>query len=128
VKLNLLRSGRLSADAAAIVLSIKTGGHGDLIHSMVIAPILLSLTEAASQAIADNHVTGLREQLRNNLLVETRDLGHKVYAPRLREVAHQAARQAGFSQIEGPAIRSLPERLARLRSLLGAGRAEEIQL
>jgi hypothetical protein len=129
VKLNLLRSGRLSADAAAIVLSIKTGGQGgELLHSMVVAPVLLSLTEAASQAIADNHVMGLREQLRRKLLEETRDLGKRVYAPRLSQVASEAATLAGFSQIDGSTLRSLPERIDSLRSLLLArARSTEAQ-
>jgi hypothetical protein len=119
VKLNLLRSGRLSADAAAIVLSIKTGGHGgELIHSMVFAPILLSITEAASQMIADNHVAGLRDQLKNSLLEETRSLGKRVYAPRLDAVAAEAASLAGISQINSASLRSLPDRLFTLKQQL----------
>lgn len=119
VKLNLLRTGRLTADAAAIVLSVKTAGHGgEFLHSLILAPIMLSITEAASQMIADNHVSTLRQQLKSSLLADTKKMGHQVYNPRFDLLGQEATALAGYGTLDAHGLRSLPARLEKLRTAL----------
>lgn len=114
VKLNLLRSGRIAADAAAIVISIKTGGPGDIVHDLVVAPALMSVVEAVSRQLAGNYVEQRKAQLRRQLDEDTRAFAADVYGKRLRELADESLRKIGLADEDAAAIRTLPERVAEL--------------
>src|SRR5690606_11289044 len=71
VKLNMLRTSRIAADAAAIVVSVKTGGPGDIAHDLIVAPALMSVVEAATRQNAGSYVEQSKAQLRERLANDT---------------------------------------------------------
>lgn len=119
-KLNMLRTGRISADAAAIVISIKTGGAGDIVHDLVLAPALMSVIEAITQQLAESYVQGRRQELRERLLHDTQRFSEQVYGTRLRKLGTDATRDCGFADIDIAALPGMPERARELARKLRA--------
>lgn len=115
VKLNMLRSSRIAADAAAIVVSVKTGGPGDIIHDIVVAPALMSVVEAATRHIAGNYVEHRKEKLRDQLITDTARFADEVYGERLRDLARQSLKKFGLDVNDADNIRSLGSRIEALR-------------
>lgn len=119
VRLNVLRTGRITADAAAIIIAIKTGGVG--VHDLVVTPALMSVVEAVSQALTENYVQHQRQSLKEKLLADTRAFADSVYGTRLRQVGRDALQDAGFLDLNAEAVRSLPARIDALGQYLGGG-------
>jgi hypothetical protein len=116
--LNALRASRLIGDAAAIVVSVQTGGAGDIIHDLVVAPALLTVIEAVSRAITEGYVVHRKLELREALLEDTRQFIDQVYRPLLLRLSEHAAQVAGSLHLDAEFVRRLPERLATLHTHL----------
>ena len=116
IRLNILRTGRLTADAAAIILAVKTGGIG--IHDLVMAPAFMSVIQAVSQLLTENYVDAQRTLLRARLLDDTRTFATTVYGVRLNELGDDALHDAGFGGLDAAFLRALPDRLAALEKVL----------
>lgn len=119
VRLNFLRTSRIAADAAAIVVSIKTGGHGDILHDIIVAPALMTLVEAVTQQLTDSYVQVRRQELRQKLLEDTRSFVLELYGKRLQTLGRQALEEAGFLELKAEQITSLPARLELLSRMMG---------
>jgi hypothetical protein len=115
VKLNILRSSRIAADAAAIVVSIKTGGPGDIVHDLVVAPALMSVVEAATRQIAGSYVDQRKAELRESLVKDTKRFAGEVYGDKLRDLAARALEKIGLQPEDAENIRSLDQRVRKLR-------------
>ncbi len=115
VKLNILRTGRIAADAGAIVVSIKTGGPGDLIHDLVVAPALMSVIEAISRQLAGTYVEQRKEELRLRLVKDTTRFADEVYGQKLRELAASSLGRIGLLEEDVDAVQTLAERVLRLK-------------
>lgn len=115
VKLNMLRSSRIAADAAAIVVSVKTGGPGDIVHDLVVAPALMSVVEAATRQIAGSYVEQCKAQLRERLTDDTAKFANEVYGEKLRDLAARSLEKIGLEASTAEDIRSLPARLQQLK-------------
>lgn len=115
VKLNILRTGRIAADAGAIVVSVKTGGPGDIIHDLVVAPALMSVIEAISRQLAGSYVEQRKEELRLLLVKDTIRFADEVYGQKLRELAAASLGQIGLLEEDVNAVRTLAERVLRLK-------------
>jgi hypothetical protein len=116
--LNALRASRLVGDAAAIVVSVQTGGAGDIIHDLVVAPALLTVLEAISRAITEGYVAHRKLELRAALLQDNRRFVDQVYRPLLLRLSQHAADAAGSLHLDAELVRRLPERIAALAAHL----------
>jgi hypothetical protein len=116
--LNALRASRLVGDAAAIVVSVQTGGAGDIMHDLVVAPALLTVLEAVSRAITEGYVAHRKLELRQALLEDNRQFVDQVYRPLLLRLSEHAAQAAGSLRLDAAFVRRLPERLATLSTHL----------
>jgi hypothetical protein len=116
--LNSLRASRLVGDAAAIVVSVKTGGAGDILHDILLAPAMLAVLEAISRAITEGYVTHRRLELRDALLQDNRHFVNQVYNPLLLRLSEDSTQQAGFLHLDAEVMQRLPMRLAALRASL----------
>lgn len=96
VKLNLLRTGRIAGDAGAIIVSLKTGGHGDILHDIIVAPVLMSVVEAASQQLTENYVEARKLELRERLLADTQDFAGEIYSTQMRGAFAAEMRRCGI--------------------------------
>ena len=61
--LNSLRAARVSADAAAVVLAVKSGGLGAV--DLVIAPAMLSLTSMLTEGALGQYMKKVQQDLKN---------------------------------------------------------------
>jgi len=116
--LNSLRASRLVSDGAAILVSVKTGGAGDILHDLVLAPALLAAVEAISRAITQGYVTHRRGELRDQLLQDNRHFVDQVYRPLLLQLSEQAAQTACPLHIAAEIVQRLSERLGALAATL----------
>jgi hypothetical protein len=115
LKLNLLRTGRIGADAGAILVSIKTGGPGDIVHDLVVAPALMSVVEAISRQLAGNYVEQRKAELRQRLVADTKRFAEEVYGSRLRALASDSLKQTGLMEADAEAVRTLSSRVSELQ-------------
>ncbi len=115
VKLNLLRTGRIAADAGAILVAIHTGGHGNILHDLIVTPAVMSVIEAISQQIAGSYVEARRLELRDRLLADTKVFAEQVYGVQLRGLAERAMNSTGFGTIDRHLLAELPSELAKLQ-------------
>lgn len=66
VVLNSLRATRLSTDAAAVALALKTGGIG--LHDLIITPAMLSITSLLAESAIGSFVSRLQAELKQKQL------------------------------------------------------------
>lgn len=118
VRLNLLRTGRISADAAAIIISIHTGGHGDILHDILVTPAMMSLVEAISQQLASSYVEQRRRELRERLLADIRTFAQDVYGRPMHRLGEDALQRSGFAGISAQRLKELQQNLHGLRDQL----------
>ena len=128
VTLNLLRTGRVAADAGAIIISIHTGGQGDILHDMLVTPVMMSLVEAISQQLASSYVEQRRRELRERLLNDIRVFAEGVYGAPMRKLGADALTASGFGGVPLAQLKQLGSEFRKLRDELhsqgGAGRNE----
>lgn len=90
VLLNSLRATRVTADAAAIALTLHTGGIG--VHDLVIAPAILTVTSLLAESAIGNYMHKVEGQLKQQQL--------------------NAVKQALFVEGIGKKLLGLPEHLS----------------
>jgi hypothetical protein len=122
--LNSLRASRLVGDAAAILVSVKTGGAGDILHDILLAPAMLAVLEAISRGITEGYVAHRKLELRDALLHDNRQFVNQVYRPLLLRLSEHAVQQTGFLHLDADVIRHLPLRLEALRACLDVGQGD----
>lgn len=121
-KLNSLRASRLAADAAAIVISVKTGGAGDIVHDIVVAPVLMTLLEGISRELTSNYVENRKAEFKQQLLVDSQKFVNEVYLTPLMRLSKEAAENVGFVNLDPQVIYRFPERVNALADMLSSGR------
>ncbi len=85
--LNSLRAARVTADAAAVVLTVKTGGLS--MHDLVVAPAMLSLTSMLTESTLGHYMERVAAELKQRQL-ET--VSTELLSP-LREQLHSLGEQ-----------------------------------
>ncbi len=66
VVLNSLRATRVSTDAAAVALALKTGGIG--LHDLIITPAMLSITSLLAESAIGSFISRLQAELKQKQL------------------------------------------------------------
>ncbi len=110
--LNALRVARVTADAAGVVLVLKTGGMG--VNEVVLTPAMLSLTSFLTEGAVGSYARSIEESLKKKQLTSVeRLLGDEFAAPlgrlpeRLPESVVFRVDQNEFARAE-QALRELP--------------------
>lgn len=86
VALNALRATRLGADAAAVVIAVKTGTIG--VADALLTPAMLSLTSALTEGAVGRHVNAVRDDLKHRQYEQVEALlRHDVHDPLLEMAA-----------------------------------------
>lgn len=83
--LNRLRAVRVTADAAAIVLAVKSGGLGAV--DLVLAPAMLSLTTMLTEGALGKYMDSVQDDLRKYQQREMTALINKKLRQRLKSIA-----------------------------------------
>ncbi|MBV9859166.1 MAG: GTPase domain-containing protein [Alphaproteobacteria bacterium] len=121
--LALLRGARVAANVGGALIGIVLPHHGvlyDLLEEAVVAPAMMSATEAATSAIAQNHVTRRKNRILETLRGEARGMADALYRAPLAELADRAMAEAGALAIPAELLDRLPANLRRLRDRLAA--------
>jgi len=93
--LNTLRAARVTADAAAVALAIKTAGMGA--HALLLAPPLLALTSMLTEGALGTYMKGVAAELkRKQLAAVEREVFGECVVPRLRSLGRDLSWQGGF--------------------------------
>ncbi len=106
--LNGLRAARVSADAAAVVLAVKSGGLG--LADLVIAPAMLSLTTMLTEGALGKYMEKVQADLKAHQLSQVMETMHN----QLQKPLEALAVQSGASGWAGIADDILAEGQARL--------------
>lgn len=114
MKLNLLRTGRIAADAGAIIVAVHTGGHGNILHDLIVTPAVMSVIEAISQQIAGSYVEARRLELRDRLLADTKVFAEEIYGKTLRGFADKVMEQTGFATINAQLLDEISDVTTRM--------------
>ncbi len=88
--LNKLRAARVTADAAAIVLAVKSGGLGAV--DLVLAPAMLSLTTMLTEGALGKYMDSVQNDLRKYQQREMTTLINKKLRQRLKSIASDSDR------------------------------------
>lgn len=88
--LNGLRTARVGADAAAVVLAIKTGGLS--LHDLALAPAFVAVTSFLAEGAVGQHMHSVEAELKNRQL--------------------ESVKQAVFIQSLAPALTQLPQQMS----------------
>lgn len=83
--LNKLRAARVTADAAAIVLAVKSGGLGAV--DLVLAPAMLSVTTMLTEGALGKYMGTVQDELRRYQQREVETLINKKLRARIKSVA-----------------------------------------
>ena len=117
--LNLLRSARVVANVGGALVGIFLPHHGilfDLLEEAIVAPAMMSATEAATSAFAQNHVSRRKAQIVEKLLNEAREVAETLYGTPLHTVADTAMAQAGALDVGPEILERLPAKLRQMQS------------
>lgn len=71
VTLNSLRTARVSADAAAVLLAIKTGGLS--LHDLALAPAFVAITSFLAEGAVGQHMRTIEAELKKKQLVSVQE-------------------------------------------------------
>ena len=85
-----LRAARVTADAAAIVLAVKSGGLGAV--DLVLAPAMLSLTTMLTEGALGKYMDGVQNDLRNYQQLKMSELFNKKIRQRLKSIGSDSDR------------------------------------
>ncbi len=108
--LNGLRAARVSADAAAVVLAVKSGGLGAA--DLIIAPAMLSLTTMLTEGALGQYMQTVQDDLRRYQEKEVASLiSRKLRTPLYPLSA--VARQEGIPEVAETELRAAQEKLER---------------
>jgi hypothetical protein len=117
--LNLLRGARVAANLGGALVGVVLPHHGivfDLLEEAIIAPAMMSATEAATSAVAQNHVRRRKAQIVENLLREVREMVAKVYETPLYAIGDAAMMRAGALGVGPEILERLPTRLREMQA------------
>jgi len=121
VKLNMLRAARVTSTMGGLAISFAIPGKGsimfDLMEELVLAPAMLTATEATTGLVVASYVGRRRDEILDKLRREARDLARSVYYRRLIDIADKAM-GAGSLGVEQDLIDRLPSRLSELQARL----------
>jgi len=97
--LNSLRAARVTTDAAAVVLAVKSGGLGAV--DLVLAPAMLSLTSMFAEGVLGQYMQKVQNDLRNYQQKEVSVLLRQKFRTRLYPIAGSGGnKQLAVSEIE----------------------------
>lgn len=108
--LNSLRAARVTADAAAVVLAVKSGGLGAI--DLVLAPAMLSLTTMLTEGALGQYMQRIQKQLTAYQEKEVQSVLHRKVRKPLLEIGLKLA---------DPKVHLSEEELKRATALLEAG-------
>ena len=117
--LNLLRGARVAANLGGALVGVVMPHHGivfDLLEEAIIAPAMMSATEAATSAVAQSHVRRRKAQIVENLLREVREMVAKVYETPLYAIGDAAMMRAGALGVGPEILERLPTRLREMQA------------
>ena len=101
--LNTLRAARVSADAAAVVLAVKSGGLAA--SDLVLAPAMLSLTTMLTEGALGKYMDKVGDDLKQLQAVRVEEqLLSGVLSARLLTLPHHLDNQAGLFSISEPEL------------------------
>ncbi|OED39197.1 hypothetical protein AB833_16840 [Chromatiales bacterium (ex Bugula neritina AB1)] len=106
--LNSLRAARVSADAAAVVLAVKSGGLGAA--DLIIAPAMLSLTTMLTEGALGQYMQTVQNQLRRYQQREVSALIDRTLGKPLYPLS-AAGREKGFAAIAEREMKAAWEKL-----------------
>ena len=92
--LNSLRATRVTADAAAIAFTIKTGGIGA--HDLLIAPAMLALTSMLTESALGSYLQRVQTELKQQQLAAVTALLHQSLQSQLTQLTTQLSAQQLF--------------------------------
>ncbi len=82
--LNGLRAARVTTDAAAVVLAVKSGGLAA--SDLLIAPAMLSVTSMLTEGAIGKYMDSVKSQLKKKQLEQVEDLLKQQLAPQLKQL------------------------------------------
>lgn len=113
--LNTLRAARATTEAAAVAVTVKTGGIG--LNDLLLTPAMLSLTTMITEGALGKYMSGVAEELRERQFQAVRtQIFSRAVTPRLQELA---------AALEGPGIFGVsPQQFAAAQAELETWRHE----
>jgi hypothetical protein len=123
--LNLLKGARFAANVGGalvgFVLPIKGGIVYDFLEEAIVAPALMTATEAATTAVVENFVTHRKDQLVDKLMRDARVIAKNLYFDPLCAVAELAMERAGSIGVDQEILDRLPANLQQAKKQLAEG-------
>jgi 50S ribosome-binding GTPase len=120
--LNALKGARVAANVGGalvgFIVPIKGGIVYDLLEEAVIAPALMTATEAATAATVETYVTRRKDLLIDKLKRDARNIAQTLYYDPLSAVADKAMARAGLIGVDQEILDRLPANLQRVRTQL----------
>ena len=114
VTLNGLRTARVGADAAAVLLAIKTGGLS--LHDLALAPAFVAITSFLTEGAVGQHMRGIENELKSKQLESVRQvLFLQILAPAMLQLSEEMPK----ASLYGISEQKLSEAETRLASLNG---------
>jgi GTPase SAR1 family protein len=124
--LNILRTARVVANTGGAFAYIIIPGHGgivyDLIGEVIIAPAMITATEAAASAIAQNYLIGRRDEILKKLKADARIIAQTLYEEPLLAISEVAMSRAGALGVDEEILERLPKNLRKLHSEFAGAR------
>lgn len=108
--LNSLRAARVSADAAAVVLALKTGGLS--LNDFILAPAMLSLSSLLAESSLGHYLKTIKARLKVQQLETVTTLFFEHLQIELNQVRQQALKRGSF-KIKEAQIREAESELHR---------------
>ncbi len=108
--LNSLRATRLTTDAAAMALTLKTGGIG--LHDFILAPAVLSLTSLLTESALGAHMNRVDAALKQRQYAR---VSSELFGEQLQRPLHQLPQQLDDSEHFNITAETLTEAEAQLK-------------
>ncbi len=109
--LNSLRAARVTADAAAVVLALKTGGIG--VNDLILTPAMLSFTSMLTEGAVGRYMTQVEAELKKAQLESVQTHVIQPMQARLLRLPEQMNRQTLFG-ISSNSLEKAEDALGRL--------------
>ena len=93
--LNGLRAARVTTDAAAIVLAVKSGGLAA--SDLLIAPAMLSVTSMLTEGAIGKYMDSVKQQMKDAQMQEVKQLFEQHFCEQLARVAEQMDQENSFA-------------------------------
>jgi len=93
--LNGLRGARITTDAAAVVIALKTGGIG--LHDLILAPAMLSFSTMLTEGAVGRYMKSIEEKLK---IIQLKSMNEYVLSPMQQQLISMPT-QMGTSGLYG---------------------------